>query len=168
MSYIIHAHLAHAIIATSFANGQERKAFIGIVYLILPMATVTGARDLTDAKQGIYKGIHGKKNLLAKIKDRLISVSDDGVPFARMNMRRLINILVDDDAAASDDDYWSSDSKSNSEKAHRRAQKGVFRGSNLGPRYLYTGLPYAPAEAGFVHGAPPPLWYRRSEVLKPI
>ena len=43
------------------------------------------------------------------------------------------------------------------------AQKGVFRGSNLEPRYLCTGLPNGPAEAGFVHGAPPPLWCRWSE-----
>ena len=108
MSYI-HARFVHAI-ATSFANGQEREAFISIVYLILPMAAVTDARELTGAGQGIYKGIHGKKNLLAEIKDRQIPVPDDGVPFQRMDMTRLVNILVDDDSAAADDDYWSSDS----------------------------------------------------------
>ena len=77
-----------------------------------PMATVTDARKLTDAGQGTYKGIYGKKNLLAEIKRREIPVPDDGVPFQRMNMTRLVNILIDDDAAAADDDYWSSDSVS--------------------------------------------------------
>ena len=76
------------------------------------MATVTDARKLTDAGQGTYKGIIGKKNLLAEIKRREIPVPDDGVPFQRMNMTRLVNILVDDDAAAADDDCWSSDSVS--------------------------------------------------------
>ena len=100
VSYIRAHYAAHAI-NTSFANRQEREAFIGIAYLILPMATVTGARRLTGAGQGIYKGIYGKKNLLAEIKDRGIPVPDDGVPFQRMNMQRLANILVDDDAARS-------------------------------------------------------------------
>ena len=58
--------------------------------------------------------------------------------------------------------------ESNSERQHRRAQKDVFRGSNLGPQYLYTGLAYAPTEAGFVHGAPPHMWYSWSQVQKTI
>ena len=48
---------------------------------------------------------------------------------------------------------------SNSKKQHRRPQKGVYRGSNFGTRDLYTGLAYAPAEAGFEHRAPPPRSY---------
>ena len=46
----------------------------------------------------------------AEIKDRRIPFPDDGVPFQRMNMARLVNIFVDGDEAAADGDYWSSDS----------------------------------------------------------
>ena len=63
---------------------------------------------------------------------------------------------------------WPLLHESNSERQHRRAQKDVFRGSNLGPQYLYTGLAYAPTEAGFVHGAPPHMWYSWSRVQKTI